>query len=197
MYSGINALRRSTATDHVRKTTLFFLQCQRPRRGASRPRADAAGQALRGFFRYPRPGLDELGAIAERLHGHPYLANLASVVLEESPASEVVERLYSRIETRDFIPRRLLARIRLTDREQVFLELASLLRVPVTSEAFSRFAGPPASALLSDLLDRFLLLSDGRTFKLHPVLTEFFSPGLQDATYIKKLRGVGPGLDRS
>jgi Cap4 dsDNA endonuclease len=137
--------------------------------------------------RYPRPGLDELAAIAERLHGHPYITKLASVVLEECPASEVVERLYTRVETRDFVLRRLLGRIRLTEKEQQFLEYSSIFRLPVTSEAFTRFAGPPAHMLVSDLLDRFLLLSDGRTVKLHPLLTEFFASGLHNTDRVRRL----------
>ncbi len=140
--------------------------------------------------RYRRPTIDELSTVASKLHGHPYFARIASVVLEECPVSEVIEKLYSRIETREFVIGRLLGRIQLSEKEQRFLEFASILRLPVTSEAFSRFAGPVTTSLLQDLLNRFLLVSDGRTLKLHPVLSEFFASGIQNADHIRKLHTI-------
>ena len=140
--------------------------------------------------RYRRPTIDELSTVASKLHGDPYFARIASVVLEECPASEVIEKLYSRIETREFVIGRLLGRIQLSEKEQRFLEFASILRLPVTSEAFSRFAGPVTTSLLQDLRNRFLLVSDGRTFKLHPVLSEFFASSIQNADHIRRFHTI-------
>ncbi len=137
--------------------------------------------------RFGIPSVDEMGIIASRLHGHPYITKLASVVLEESPACEVIEKLYSRVETRPFVIGRLLGRIHLSDREQKFLEFASVLRVSVPSEAFAFMGGASSHSLLQELLDRFLLVSESGNYRLHPVLTEFFSTGLQDSEHLRRL----------
>jgi tetratricopeptide (TPR) repeat protein len=143
--------------------------------------------------RYQAPTVDELVSIASKLHGHPYVTKIASVVLESSPAPEVIEKLYSRIETRQFIMGRLLGRIKLTDQEQRFLELASILRIPVSSEAFAVLGGSSSHALVEELLDRFLLVGEDNRVRLHPVLAEFFSIGLNDAEYIRRLHNIAFG----
>lgn len=144
--------------------------------------------------RYRAPTVDELATIASKLHGHPYVTKIASVVLESSPAPEVIEKLYSRIETRQFIVGRLLGRIKLTDQEQRFLEFASILRIPVSSEAFGRLGGSASHVLLEELLDRFLLVSEDTKVRLHPVLAEFFSSGLKnDTEYIRRLHSQAFG----
>jgi hypothetical protein len=137
--------------------------------------------------RYRPPTVEELSAIASKLHGHPYVAKIASVVLESSPVVEVMEKLYSRIETREFIVGRLLGRINLTDQEQRFLELASILRIPVSSEAFAVLGGSASHALVDELLDRFLLLPEDNKVRLHPVLAEFFTTGLNRPDLIRRL----------
>jgi hypothetical protein len=120
--------------------------------------------------RYRPPTVDELSAIASKLHGHPFVARIAAVVLESSPALEVIEKLYSRVETRQFIVGRLLGRINLTEQEQRFLELASILRIPVSSEAFAVLGGSASHTLVEELLDRFLLVAEDNKARLHPVL---------------------------
>jgi tetratricopeptide (TPR) repeat protein len=143
--------------------------------------------------RYRPPTVDELSAIVSKLHGHPYLAKIASVVLESSPVVEVIEKLYSRIETREFVVGRLLGRINLTDQEQRFLELAAILRIPVSSEAFAVLGGSSSHALVEELLDRFLLVAEENRVRLHPVLTEFFLTGLNSPEVIRRLHSYAFG----
>lgn len=140
--------------------------------------------------RFEQPTVDEVSALASKLHGHPFIARLAAVVLEDSPASEVAEKLYARVETRNFVLGRLLGRIRLSEKEQRLLEFASLLRIPVSSEAFVTFGGPSANALLEELLNRFLMVSEDRLYRLHPVLVEFFQTGLRFSDTAKRLHMV-------
>ena len=137
--------------------------------------------------RYVSPTVDELSSIASRVHGHPYMTKIASVVLESTPASEVIEKLYARIETRQFVVGRLLGRITLSVQEQLFLEFAWILRMPVLPEAFGALGGSTSHALLEELLDRFLLVAEDNRVRLHPVLAEFFSMGLNDANHVRRL----------
>lgn len=140
--------------------------------------------------RYGQPSVDELGVLTAKLHGHPFLARLAAVVLEESTVSDVAQKLYTRVETRNFVLDRLLAGVSLSEREQRFLEFAAILRAPVPSEAFGRFEGPASNILLQELLKRFLMLAEDARYRLHPVLTEFFSAGLQNSESLKKLHST-------
>lgn len=141
--------------------------------------------------RYEQPTIDELRSLASKLHGHPFMARLAAVVLEEHSIAEVFEKLYSRMETRNFILGRLLGGIALSEKERGLLEFASILQLPVSSEAFIQYGGPSANALLEVLLNRFLMVGEEGRYRLHPVLTEFYRLGVQDAATLKRLHGLG------
>lgn len=145
---------------------------------------------LTAASRYEQPTVDELWSLASRLHGHPFMARLAAIVLEENTVLEVSEKLYARVETRNFVLGRLLAGITLSEKERRLLEFASILRIPVSSEAFVAFGGPASHALLETLLDRFLMTYEDSRYKLHPVMVEFFRAGIEDADSMKHLHSV-------
>ena len=136
---------------------------------------------------FEMPNVDEFWNLAGKLHGHPFMAKLAAVVLEDCSTVEVLEKLYSRIETKNFVTDRLLSGIFISDRERRFLEFASILRVPVLAGAFVKVGGPSTNSLLEQLIDRFLIVFDSNHYRLHPVLTEYFQAGISSAEERKQL----------
>ena len=140
--------------------------------------------------RYEQPTIDEIRSLATKLYGHPFMARLAAVVLEEHTVAEVFEKLYTRLETRNFILGRLLGGISLSDKERRFLEFASIFQMPVSSEAFTQFGGPAANALLEELLNRFLMVGEECRYRLHPVLSEFYRFGVQESETLKHLHAL-------
>lgn len=129
--------------------------------------------------KYPPATVGELEVIARKTHGHPFIGQLAIAAMENSPPSEVIEKLHQREEVRHFVINRLLGRVSLSQIETRFLQLAAVFRIPVLASAFSGVAGAQTNAIIDDLVNRFLLTAEGNSFKLHPLLCDCFKS--QDA----------------
>lgn len=131
------------------------------------------------------PTIEELFGLAARLHGHPFIARLAAVALQESSISDVIGRIYSRTETRSFVLGRLMAGIPISGHEKRLLQYASLHRMPVYADAFIEYGGPAVNTVVEQLSDRFLVLSEADRFILHPILRDYFSSSI-DSTQDRK-----------
>lgn len=141
-------------------------------------------------YKYEPATVDELEALASRLHGHPFLARLAAGVLQDTTAAEVIGKLYLRTETRNFITGRLLAGMPLSDSEKRVLHFASLLRIPVSADAFKEGEGPIANRLVHELVNRFLIIEVDDKYALHPILREFFSSSIASADDRKRFHAT-------
>jgi hypothetical protein len=151
--------------------------------------------------KYPPPTVAELEIIASKTHGHPFVGQLAIGALENSPPSEVIEKLHQRDEVRRFVINKLLGRASLSQTESRFLQLASVFRIPVLGSAFSGVAGAQTNAIIAELVNRFLLSAEGDRYKLHLLICEYFKSQVasvedtrslhqQAHTYLKNLQRV-------
>jgi tetratricopeptide (TPR) repeat protein len=125
--------------------------------------------------------------MGRKTHGHPFIGQLAIGALSNCPASEVIEKLHQRDEIRQFVINKLLGRTSLSQTESKFLQLASIFRIPVLGSAFFGVAAAQTTAIIADLVNRFLLASEGDRYQLHPLVCEYFKAQVSSSDEMRKL----------